>query len=170
MVTFILHHFMVDYKRVLCMAVDHGHLLLLKRPWIIWPERNALEGVLSESICPKSKQQMSVPSYSLKILHVCAGRQPPHTAVWVCVCVQPEKCLCFYQKDIEQLWPQDALFVCFVKIQASISTGRRDSLFLWVDEWVYVHVPQNLKLLCGFGINTNNQNRTLLGPLNHSLC
>lgn len=86
MVTFILHHFMVDYKRVLCMAVDHGHLLLLKRPWIIWPESNALEGGLSESICPKSKQKMSVPSYSLKILHVCAGRQPPHTAVCVCVC------------------------------------------------------------------------------------
>lgn len=113
MVTFILHHFMVDYKRVLCMAVDHGHLLLLKQLWIIWPERNALEGVLSESICPKSKQQMSVPSYSLKILHVCAGRQPPHTAVWVCVCMcSLRKSLCFYQKDIEQLWPQDALFVC----------------------------------------------------------
>lgn len=175
MVTFILHHFMVDYKRVLCMAVDHGHLLLLKRPWIIWPESNALEGVLSESICPKSKQKMSVPSYSLKILHVCAGRQPPHTAVWVCVCVQLEKEFVFLsERHRTALTPRCLIwvcaFVCFVKIQASISTGRCDSLFLWVDEWVYVHVPQNLTLLCGFRIHTNNQNRTLLGPLNHSLC
>lgn len=93
----------------------------------------------------------------------------------VCVCVQLEKEFVFLsERHRTALTPRCLIcvcaFVCFVKIQASISTGRRDSLFLWVDEWVYVHVPQNLTLLCGFRIHTNNQNRTLLGPLNHSLC
>lgn len=99
---------------------------------------------------------------------------PAYSCVSVCVC-SLRKSLCFLsERHRTALTPRCLIcvcaFVCFVKIQASISTGRRDSLFLWVDEWVYVHVPQNLTLLCGFRIHTNNQNRTLLGPLNHSLC
>lgn len=90
MLTFMQHqvHFMLDYKRGQCMPVDHAHLVLWKWPcWIIWPESSAVEGELSESICPKSKREMSVPSYSLKILHVCAGRQPLYRQLCVCVCL-----------------------------------------------------------------------------------
>lgn len=101
MLTFMQHqvYFMFEHKRGQCMPVDHAHLVLWKWPWIIWPESNAVEGELSESICPKSKSEMSVPSYSLKILHVCAGRQPL-TAVCVCVCPWS---LYVYQRDIERL-------------------------------------------------------------------
>lgn len=103
MVTFILHHFMVDYKRVLCVAVDHGHLLLLKRPWIIWPESNALEGgavrvnlpqIQTENVCP-----FLLPQNFTRLRWQAA---PAYSCVSVCVC-SLRKSLCFYQKDIEQL-------------------------------------------------------------------
>lgn len=98
MLTFMQHqvHFMLDYKRGQCMPVDHAHLVLWKWLWIIWLGSSAVEGVLSQSICPKSKREMSVPSCSLKFLHVCTGRQPLHRQL----CVHS---LYIYQGDMERL-------------------------------------------------------------------
>lgn len=47
------------------MALDY-----LAKKEVLWKSE------LLQPVCPKSKQRMSVSSFSLKILHVSAGRQP----------------------------------------------------------------------------------------------
>lgn len=67
--------------------------------WIIWPESSAAEGELSHSVCPKSKHERLSRLTPFKFLHVCAGRQPLHRQLYLCVCVSVA---CMFIRETER--------------------------------------------------------------------